>query len=200
MHIKTASTDYPIINLLRERWSPRAFNGQPIEKEKLQRLFEAARWAPSSSNLQPWRFIIGFKEDDTYNKIASTLVEFNRLWALTAPVLMLAVTKNTNHRGEPNGSAQYDLGQSVAHLSFQATADGLFVHQMGGFNSTRAAELFEIPAEYTVATAIAIGYIGNPDSLPDNLKKMETTPRERRFSGDTVFSGAFGKATEIFNQ
>ncbi|MBK6967365.1 MAG: nitroreductase family protein [Bacteroidales bacterium] len=200
MHIKTASTDYPISNLLRERWSPRAFNSQPVEKEKLQRLFEAARWAPSSSNLQPWSFIIGFKGDDTYNKIAATLVEFNQLWALTAPMLLLAITKNTNQRGEPNRSALYDLGQSVAHLTFQATADGLFVHQMGGFDSKRTIELFEIPAECSVATAIAIGYIGNPDSLPDNLKKLETTPRERRQSIDLVFTGTFGQPTDIFNQ
>ncbi len=200
MHIKTALTDFPILNLLRDRWSPRAFNTQAVEKEKLQGFFEAARWAPSASNLQPWRFIIGLKGDETYNKIAGTLVEFNQLWALTAPVLILAVAKNTNQRGEPNVSALYDLGQSVAHLTIQAGADGLYVHQMGGFSSSQAADLFEIPEDFSVATAIAVGYIGNPEILPDNLKKMEITARERRQSIESVFTGSFGQATNIFNQ
>jgi nitroreductase len=200
MHIKTANTDFPINNLLRDRWSPRAFKNQMIEKEKLQRFFEAARWAPSASNLQPWRFIIGFKGDETYKKIAGTLVEFNQLWALTAPVLIIAVAKKTNHKGEPNVSALYDLGQSVAHLTFQASADGLYVHQMGGFSSSQAAELFEIPADFSVATVVAIGYIGDPEILHENLKKMEITARERRQSIESVFTGSFGQASDIFNQ
>ncbi|MHC1776814.1 MAG: nitroreductase family protein [Lentimicrobium sp.] len=200
MHIKTAQTDFPILNLLRDRWSPRAFKNQMVEKEKLQRLFEAARWAPSASNLQPWRFILGIKGDDTYNKIAGTLVEFNQLWALNAPILILAISKNTNLRGEPNVSALYDLGQSVAHLTIQASADDLHVHQMGGFSSSQAADLFEIPVDFSVVTVIAIGYIGDPEILHDNLKKMEITARERRQSIDSVFTGSFGHAADIFNQ
>ncbi len=199
MNIKTAQNDYPIHELLRERWSPRAFSNQAIEKEKLQHLFEAARWAPSSSNLQPWRFLVGFKGDDTYNKIAGTLAEFNQLWALTAPVLLLAIAKNTNIRGEPNGAALYDLGQAVANLTFQATAEGIYVHQMGGFSPTQAAELFNFPDEYKAVTTIAIGYIGDPEILHENLKKMEIAPRERRKSNDSVFTGTFGQFTEIFN-
>jgi len=199
MYIKTASNEYPIIDLLRERWSPRAFKNQSVEKEKLQRIFEAARWSPSSSNLQPWRFIIGMKGDDTYEKIISTMVEFNQLWATAAPVLLLAIAKTTNNREEPNRAALYDLGQAVAHLTIQATAEGLFVHQMGGFSSSQAAELFEIPDDHKAATAIAIGYIGDPEILHENLKEMEIAPRERRKSNDMVFTGTFGMPTDIFN-
>jgi len=198
MSIKTATNDYPIIDLLRKRWSPRAFNGQPVEKEKLQSLFEAARWSASSSNQQPWFFIIGHKGDDTYKKIQSTLVEFNQLWAPTAPVLLLAIAKTTNHKGAPNISAHYDLGQSVAYLSLQATAERLFIHQMGGFDADEAKKLFQIPSDYAVATAIAIGYIGDPEMLHENLKKSEVLPRERRKAADSVFSDKFGQSSDIF--
>ncbi|MFH1118552.1 MAG: nitroreductase family protein [Bacteroidota bacterium] len=200
MNIKTASNDYPISDTLRRRWSPRAFNGQPVGNETLQRLFEAARWAPSASNLQPWRFIIGEKGTDTYDKIFGSLVEFNKLWAGTAPLLMLALTKKTNNRDEPNDSADYDLGQAVANLTFQATAEGIFVHQMGGFNANDIRILFNIPDYFSIATAIAVGYLGNPEILHENLKKMEITGRERLKASDLVFTGTFGQNTDIFNQ
>ncbi|HPG33160.1 MAG: nitroreductase family protein [Lentimicrobiaceae bacterium] len=200
MHIKTASTEHPIHDILRDRWSPRAFNGQTIENKQLLSLFEAARWTPSASNIQPWSFIIGKKGDDTYNKINQTLVEFNQLWATTAPVLMLAIAQTTNSKKQPNISALYDLGQSVASLTFQAGALGLYVHQMGGFNTSEAARLFEIPEDYTVATAIAIGHLGDPAMLHENLQKMETAPRQRRQANEFVFGAKFGQPSEIFNQ
>ena len=200
MHIKTASTDYPINDLLRNRWSPRAYSPQPVETEKIKNFLEAARWSPSASNQQPWRFIIGFKGDETYNKLVDSMVEFNRLWAVTAPVLLLAIAKTTNHKGEPNTAAVYDLGQSVAHLTFQATADGLYVHQMGGFDAAKTIEAFEIPGEYRVMTIIAVGTIGDPELLHENLRKMEITPRERIKIQDLVFSGSFGKPSEVFNK
>lgn len=200
MHTKTASNDYPIIDLIRDRWSPRAFNGMPVENEKLQCIFEAARWAASSSNLQPWFFIVGLKGDETYEKIKSTLVEFNLLWAPTAPVLILAIAKTTNQKGKINSAALYDLGQAVANLSVQATALGVFVHQMGGFDAAEASLLFEVPADCTVMTAIAIGYRGNPEILHENLKSMETAPRERRKAMDSVFAGKFGQPSDIYNQ
>ncbi|MEI6750207.1 MAG: nitroreductase family protein, partial [Bacteroidota bacterium] len=129
---KEAPTTLSLHELIRKRWSPRAFAPTAVEPEKLQRIVEAARWAPSSSNLQPWIFVIGFSGDKTYNAIFSTLVEFNQLWAITAPVLMLAIGKETNAKGEPNGSYSYDVGQAVAYLTMQAMAEDLYVHQMGG--------------------------------------------------------------------
>lgn len=200
MHIKTASNDYPIHDLLRDRWSPRAFKSLGVENAKLLSIFEAARWSPSASNLQPWRFMVGFKGDKTYEKIAATLVEFNQLWATTAPVLLLAIAKSTNNRGDRNVSAVYDLGQAVAYLTFQASAEGLSVHQMGGFDKAKATEFLEIPEDYSVETAIAIGYEGDPEILHENLKKMEISPRERQKASRFIFTGKFGQSTDIFNQ
>lgn len=200
MHIKTASNDFPINDLLRGRWSPRAYSTQPVETEKIKSFLEAARWSPSASNQQPWRFIIGFRGDETYRKLVDSMVEFNRLWAVTAPVLLLAVAKTTNHKGDPNTAAIYDLGQSVAHLTFQATADGLFVHQMGGFDAAKAVEAFGIPDEFRAMTIIAVGYIGDPEILHENLRKMETTPRERIKIQDLVFSDSFGNPADFFHE
>ena len=200
MHIKTANNDYPIIDLLRDRWSPRAFNGRPVENDKLQSIFEAARWTASSSNLQPWFFIVGLKGDETYEMIKKTLVDFNLLWAPTAPVLFLSIAKTTDSKDRPNSSASYDLGQAIASLTIQASALGLFVHQMGGFDAAEAGRLFEVPSEYRVVTAAALGYPGNPEILHENLKKMEISARERRAVSDSVFTGKFGQPSDIFNQ
>ena len=193
---KSAHTDFILHPLLSERWSPRAFNSEAVENEKLQRIFEAARWAPSSSNEQPWRFIVGIKGDDAYDKIFSTLVEFNQLWAATAPVLILALARKSSSKnpGKENHSAKYDLGQALAFLTFQAMSEGLYVHQMGGFDLSKAAELFEVPADFHVVTISATGYIGDPEVLHPNLKKMEYAPRTRQPLAEMVFSETFGHA------
>ncbi|HMM12385.1 MAG TPA: nitroreductase family protein [Bacteroidales bacterium] len=194
-HIKMARPDYPIMPLIAGRWSPRAFDGRPVENEKLQRIFEAARWAPSSSNEQPWRFIVGFKGDEVYDKIFSTLVEFNRLWAGTAPVLFLAIAKTSSGKNpeKMNKAATYDLGQAMAYLTLQAMNEGLYVHQMGGFDVEMAGELFDLPVDYKVVTANTIGYIGNPDMLHPNLKVMENSPRERKPLSAFVFGQSLGQ-------
>ena len=144
---KPATTDYPVHELIRERWSPRAFSDQPIAPEVLRSLFEAARWAPSSSNEQPWAFIVATKDDTaTHAKLLSTLVESNQVWAKNAPVLGIAVSKLTFARnGNPNRNAFYDTGAAIAYLTMEATSRGLFVHQMGGFDPRKATELFSIP-------------------------------------------------------
>jgi nitroreductase len=198
MLTKQAQTSLTIHKLIKQRWSPRAFAPTTVESEKLERIFEAVRWTPSSSNLQPWHFVVGLAGDETYEAIYSTLVEFNQLWANTAPVLMLAIGKETNAKGEPNGSYKYDVGQAVAQLTIQAGAEGLFVHQMGGLNTQMAGRLIEIPNEYIVITAIALGYIGDPELLHENLKQLEYAPRLRKPLGEFVFAGKFGeKATFI---
>ncbi|MDP3463162.1 MAG: nitroreductase family protein [Bacteroidales bacterium] len=196
---KTAETTYAIHSLLKKRWSPRAFSNKVVESEKLLSMLEAARWSPSSSNEQPWAFIVGLKGDETYQKIFDTLVEFNQLWAITAPVLILSIGNSMSAKNptKPNASYRYDLGQSVAHLTFQAMSDGLFVHQMGGFDTNKAAELFEIPQGFHVVTAIAVGYIGDPEVLHPNLKKMEYADRERKPIESMVFSGQFGQTTTL---
>jgi nitroreductase len=195
--IKQPDIDYPVHPLIAARWSPRAYDTRPVEKEKLQRIFEAARWAASSSNLQPWNFLIGIRGDEVYEKIFGTLVEFNQLWAVNAPLLVLAISKTTNQRGEPNKYYDYDLGQAVAMLSLQAISEGIYAHQMGGFDASKAASIFKIPEDYKVLVAFTLGYLGDPASLHHKLQKMEISPRTRRSSGEFVFTGSFGNKADF---
>jgi nitroreductase len=193
---KPAQTSEALHPLIQNRWSPRAFSSKPVGDIQLRRIFESARWAPSSSNEQPWRFIIGFQGDSTYIRIFSTLVEFNQLWAGTAPVLLLGIAKKTSSKNpeRQNKSAVYDLGQALAYLTFQAMAEDLFVHQMGGFDAKKAAELFKLPTDHEVITVSAIGYIGDPEVLTANFKKMELDQRYRQPIEEMVFSDTFGQA------
>ena len=196
---KPAKTNYGIQPLLKKRWSPRSFTDQMVGKESLQRIFEAARWAPSSSNDQPWRFIVGIKGDKTWDKIMETLVDFNQKWAKLAPVLALSIGKKISDKsGKPSRTFTYDVGQSVAHITFQAMHEGLFVHQMGGFSTQKAAELFNIPEDYQAITAFAIGHKGSPDLLEENFAEMEKSERKRHPASDFVFSELFGKKSDLF--
>ena len=153
------------------------------------RLMEAARWAPSSRNLQPWRFIVATKDDpDAYEKLLAVIKEGNRHWAKNAPLLMLTITR-TETDGRVNGSALHDLGLAVANLTVQATAMGLGVHQMGGIYPEVAREQYGIPDEYAIHTGIAVGYRAEPDTLPDDLAEREKQPRDRsRFP--SLFTGS----------
>jgi len=195
--IKQPSLDYPVHPLIASRWSPRAYDSRPVEKEKLQRIFEAARWAASSSNIQPWYFLIGFKNDEVYQKIFGTLVEFNQLWVVNAPVLAVAIAKTTNPRGDQNKSYAYDLGQAVATLSLQAMAEGVYAHQMGGLDASAAELALDIPADYKVLVAFTLGYPGDAEILPLNLQKLEMSPRTRRSVGESVFTGSFGHKADF---
>ena len=189
---KPAQTDHPIHDLLKTRWSPRAFSAQPVETEKLLSLFEAARWSPSGSNIQPWAFIVTtHAEPEAFEKLLGTLGERNQLWAKNAPVLVLAIANTERGPGKPNAWASYDLGQSVAHLSVQASALGLFVHQMGGFDRQQAAQVFELPSAYAALTVFTIGYPGDPASLPEELREQELTQRTRKPLSEFVFDGAW---------
>ena len=165
-----AKTDYPVHDLIQNRWSPRAFSDNPVSPETLRSLFEAARWAPSSSNEQPWAFIVGTKDDlETHSKILSTLVEFNQGWAKHAPVLAIAVSQMEFARNKtPNRNAFYDTGAAVAHLTAEATSRGLFVHQMAGFEPQKAIEVFHIPKGWEPIAAFAIGYLVTRTRYPTN--------------------------------
>lgn len=191
---KPAPSDFPVHPLIRDRWSPRAFTEQPIPPEVLRSLFEAARWAPSSYNEQPWAYIVATKDDKAnFDKILGTLVEFNVAWAKNASALAIAVAKLAfakNHA--PNRNAQYDTGAATALLSVEATARGLAVHQMAGFDPEKARLAFGIPAGWEAIAAIAIGYPGNPDSLPQPLKDRELAPRTRKPIGEFVMTGSWG--------
>jgi nitroreductase len=184
----------PIHELLARRWSPRAFGARRVEPEKLAQLFEAARWSPSSYNAQPWAFLVQTRDDpDGYDRLLSTLMEANRAWAQQAPVLILSVAKlDFSHVDRPNRHALYDLGQAVAHLTFQATALDLYVHQMGGFDPRLARELFAIPAGYEPVSVLALGYREEENSGPSS--------RTRKPLSDFVFSGTWGNAAGLENQ
>ncbi len=187
--VKHAPDETGVADLIRRRWSPRIYSDKEVSSEELTRLFEAARWAASSSNEQPWRFIVGRRGDETYKKIFAALVEFNQSWVKTAPVLVLSVGKKTfTSNGSPNPYNLHDTGAASANLALQATADGLHIHSMAGLDREQVRASFAIPSDYEVGAAIAIGYFGNPDDLHERMRKNEVAPRERKPLAEFVFS------------
>jgi len=200
MASKEAQPDFPIHSLLAKRWSPRAFQNKKVEREKLLSIFEAARWSPSGSNQQPWTYIVGMKGDNTYKRIFECLVEFNQIWTKTVPVLVLSCGKKVmNEKEEINPYYMYDVGQSVAHMTFQAMHEGLHIHQMGGFDTEKTVRLFEIPAKYKPLSVIAIGYLGEHTLLPERMQKSELDERTRFESKEWIFSGKFGQPSGIYS-
>lgn len=191
---KPADAQYPIHDLIKRRWSPRAFSDQPIEAEKLHMLFEAARWAPSSNNEQPWRFIFANRDHELeWNRLLSCLVEANRKWAYRAPVLILSVASlNFEEDATPNRHAFHDTGMAVENLVLQATALGLSAHQMAGFDVEKARADLKIPSGYEPVAMIAVGYPGDLAFLSDRLRERELRPRSRRPLSDWTFAGQWG--------
>jgi nitroreductase len=185
--------------LLKRRWSPRAFADRPIEPEKLLRLWEAARWSASTANQQPWYFIVATKQDETQHaRLLSCLRENNQQWASRAPVLMVSVAKLTfDANGQPNRHAFHDVGLAVANLITQATALGLGVHQMAGFYPERVRELYAVPEGFEAVAGIVLGYPGDPDILPDDLKQRELAPRVRKPLESFVFQGTWGQISPL---
>jgi nitroreductase len=150
---KTSNTQYPVEDLLRQRWSPLAFSERPVEPEKLCSILEASRWAASSFNEQPWSFIVASKDNqDEFNRLLSCLAEGNQEWAQKAPVLMISVAKlHFERNGVENRHAFHDVGAAAANLAIQATALGLFIHQMAGFDVPKVREVYNIPEGYEPA-------------------------------------------------
>jgi len=188
---KHAVTDYPIHEYLAQRWSPRAFADKPVSAEVLGSLFEAARWAASCFNEQPWRFMVARREQqEEYDTLLSCLVEGNQGWASSAPVLGLGIAKKTFTRnGKSNAYAHHDLGLAMAGLMTQATAHGLHVHAMGGILPQRAAEIYQVPDDFDVLTGFALGHLGDPQSLEEGMRASELEPRSRKSLQETVFAG-----------
>ena len=199
---KPANTEYPVHSLVANRWSPRAFSDKAVPEEILRSLFEAARWAPSSSNEQPWAFIVATKNDaGTFQKALSVLVDGNQSWAKHAPVIVIAVSQMEFARsGRPNRNAFYDTGAAVAHLTSEATARELFVHQMAGFDPQKAIELFHIPKGWEPIATFVIGYPGDPKDLPESLRERELAPRSRKPIKEFVMSGEWGKPAEFLSK
>jgi nitroreductase len=195
---KGASPDHPIHELLVNRWSPYAFSDRPVPEEDLRSLFEAARWSASSYNEQPWRYIVATRTDlGEFERLLSCLVEGNQAWAQAAPVLALGCASlNFALNGQPNAAAEHDLGLASACLTFEATARGLFVHQMIGILPDRARELYQIPDGIRPLTGLAIGYLGDPDALPEKYRARDLAPRQRKTRAEFVFAGRWGAASD----
>jgi len=196
---KPAPTEYPIADILRRRWSPRAFSDRFVEPEKLRSLFEAARWAASSFNEQPWCFIVATKQKlEEHARLLSCLVEKNQQWARQAPVLMVSVAKmNFDHTGKPNRHACHDVGLAVGNMIVQATALDLFVHQMAGFSPERVREIYGVPPDFEPVAAIAIGYTADIDALPEPFRQQELRERSRNPINSFVFESRWGEVSPL---
>jgi nitroreductase len=196
---KPADVTYPIEELLKRRWSPRAFADRPVEPEKLLSLWEAARWSASTANQQPWYFIVATKQDEAeYARLLGCLRENNQQWATRAPVLMVSVAKLTfDANSQPNRHAFHDVGLAVANLIVQATALGLSVHQMAGIYPDRVRELYGVPDGFEPVAGVVLGYAGDPAILPEDLLQRELAPRVRKPLESFVFQGAWGKTTPL---
>lgn len=187
---KIATPDHEVLDVFAERWSPRAFADRPVEPETLRRIFEAARWTMSSYNEQPWRYVVATKDDtEAYDRLLGCLNEFNQQWAQTAPVLMLSFAKKTFSRdGSPNRCSLHDVGAASAALTFQATDLGLYVHQMAGIHRSLAEDTYNVPDDFEAMAGLALGYLGSPDQLPDDMQAGETAPRSRKPLSEVVFA------------
>lgn len=197
-HPKHANADHDVHDLIRERWSPRAYDAtRQVPPAELWRLFEAARWAPSSRNEQPWRFVVIDREAHRHEHeaVVATLSSGNQAWAPAAPVLVAVAVKLTvGDSGEANRHAYYDTGHAVALFTLQAQALGLGVRQMEGFDRAAATRSIGIPDDHEIAVIMAVGYPAPPDVLPlEKHRQLEVTPRQRRKAAEMVFGGGWGK-------
>jgi len=179
-------------DLITKRWSPVAFNPRPVEDEKIDLLFEAAKWAPSSRNAQPWRFIFSLRGTSEYEVMFDLLDKGNQVWAKTAPVLVLSLAQViSTYKNRPNRLAFYETGMAVANLLIQATHMNLCVHQMGGYDEKKAKEVLAIPSRYDPAAMMAIGYKGDPSLLPTEVANRENQERTRFEINKFVMQGKY---------
>lgn len=182
-----------ILEIIKNRRSRRAFSHAPIEPEKIKSLFEAARWAPSSINEQPWTYVYATKDQpELWNKIFASLNEGNKSWAKEAPLLLVSLARKNHLQNErTNGSAKYDVGAANAFLSLQATHLGLNVHQVGGFDHQVLRKNLNIPESFDLGVILAIGYPGDPSQLPSPLQERELSPRKRFLQHEFVMNHSF---------
>ena len=196
-HPKYAQADHDIHELIARRWSPRAFDAtRSIPRDELLRLFEAARWSPSSMNEQPWAFLVVDRQHspDAHTTLLETLTERNQAWAASAPVLVLVAVRIALARGESGLPSWYDAGQAVAFLTLQATSQGVSVRQMEGFDRDRARLAGAVPSEFVPAVVMALGYAGDPEGLTvERHRSAELQPRVRRPISEFAFDAVWGR-------
>ena len=196
---KTATPHHDILDAIQHRWSPRAFSDRLVEEDKLKSLLEAARWSASSYNEQPWRFVVATKANpEAYERLLGCLNENNQAWARTAPALMLSFAKKTFSQGDKaNRHAWHDVGLAMGNLLVQATALGLYAHQMAGILPDQIRESYHVPDDFEPVAGTALGYLGDPSVLSEGLQEKERAPRSRRPLSETVFDGVWGEAADL---
>ena len=185
-----ATSDYPILPVLAERWSPTLLSPRPVEAQKLLCCLEAARWAPSSFNEQPWSFLVSTREDsEQFRRMLGCLVKANQQWAQNAGVLLITVARRTfTGNGKPNRVAEHDIGLAAANLTVQATALGLYVHQMGGIDIPKVRYTYRVPEGFDPVTAIALGYLAEATDSNNPLVQRDQAPRSRKQLAEFVFA------------
>jgi nitroreductase len=187
---KSADTAAPLHPLLAERWSPRGFDAtHQLDHSDVTLLLEAARWAPSANNSQPWRFLLARRGEQEFGTLAGMLAEGNRSWAPQASALLLVVAQTQDETGRPRPWALYDTGQAVAALSVQAEAHGLHVHQLGGFDSDGVRLAFELSDDLTPVVVVAVGRLDPHAELPEPLASRERAPRTREPLDSLLLTG-----------
>lgn len=188
----TRVTDYPINQQFTQRWSSRAFSQEPVSKKEVMSLFEAARWAPSCFNSQPWKFIWARNGTPEFKKMFDCLVPFNQEWVINAPILIAILSKDTfDHNGEFSRTHSFDTGAAWAYLALQASLDGMVAHGMSGFDYEQAKSALRVPDGYTVEAMVAVGKKGKPSNAPEHIRSMEKKS-DRRSVDEFVFEGTFG--------
>lgn len=188
--LNSRTANYPINDIFLKRYSPRAFSGEAVSVEELMTLFEAARWAPSASNRQPWRFIYAMRGTPEFEKLFSFLIDFNKDWAVRASVLIVTVSKKTKSDGTLNRTHSFDAGAAWENFALQASEMGLIAHGMAGFDYSKAKTELAIPDDYAVEMMIAVGFPGKAEDLPEALRERET-PSDRKPLEEIVFEGKF---------
>ncbi|MBJ9987710.1 nitroreductase family protein [Paenibacillus sp. S28] len=182
-------SEYPVSPLFLNRWSTRAFSTRKVSDQDLYTILEAAHWAPSSYNDQPWRFIVA-KTGEQLSKFHSFLNEFNLTWASSAPVLIVVASDKLRENGDPNGAHAFDAGAAWASLAIQATILGLHTHAIGGFDRNKARDILNVPDHIELHAVIALGYLGDKSVLPEAIQQREV-PNDRRPLNELVFEGKF---------
>lgn len=184
----TLNGHYSLTEILKKRWSPRGYSDRPVSDEQIAALLEAARWAPSANNEQPWRFVIGKNGDEKFGKMLGAMSDWNKRWVQHVPVLVLNLAKKEfSYKEEVNPTAEYDLGQAVFAMAIKAVDLGLVAHQMSGFDHDQVVKNLGIPEGYEAVSAIAFGYLGDDSKLPDDLKRSEKRERIRKSIDDLLF-------------
>jgi nitroreductase len=197
--IKLGKPDHPVHEFITKRWSPYGYSDRAVSVDDLRSIFEAARWAASSYNEQPWSYMVATKDNaDEFARLLTCLVEQNQAWAKAAPVLAIGCTSlNFKKNGKPNAAAVHDLGLAAGNICFEATARGLYVHQMIGILPDKVRELYNVPDGVQPLTGLAIGYAADPSTLSEKLKERDIAPRTRKPLAEFVFSGKWGTASRL---